>query len=83
MSKEKKKGTPKKEKGKRKGKKPEKMRKFTVSGKFMMGDTLQKFKKDVEALGEIRAREKIYQDLGSKHQVKRSRVIITTVEEVT
>lgn len=85
MSKEKEKGTPKKEKGKgkRKGKKPEKMRKFTVSGKFMMGDTLQKFKKEVEALGEIRAQEKIYQDLGSKHRVKRSRVIITTVEEMT
>ena len=69
----------KRRKGKSKGKK--KMRKFTISGKFMMGDTLQKFQKEVEALGEERAQEKIYQDLGSKHRVKRSRVIITAVEE--
>ena len=68
----------KKRKGKGKGKK---MKTFTVSGKFMMGDTLQKFQKEVEALGEERAQERIYQDLGSKHRVKRSRVIITTVEE--
>ena len=66
---------------KRKGKGKGKMKTFTVSGKFMMGDTLQKFQKEVEALGEERAQERIYQDLGSKHRVKRSRVIITTVEE--
>ncbi len=67
----------------KKSKKSKEMKKFTVSGKFMMGDTLQKFKKEVEALGKKRAQEKIYQDLGSKHGVKRSRVIITTVEEAT
>ncbi len=58
-----------------------KMRRFKVSGTFMMGDTLQKFQKDVEALGEKRAQEKVFQDLGSKHHVRRSWVIITSVEE--
>ncbi|KYK37250.1 MAG: hypothetical protein AYK18_10580 [Theionarchaea archaeon DG-70] len=58
------------------------MKEFRVSGKFMMGSTLQKFKKEVRALSEKRAREKIYQDLGSKHRVRRSRVLITTVEEI-
>ena len=47
----------------------------------MMGAVLQKFEKEVEASGERRAREKIFQDLGSKHRVKRSRVLITAVEE--
>ena len=47
----------------------------------MMGDVLQKFQKTIEARSESRAREKVYQDLGSKHRVKRSRVIVTTVEE--
>jgi large subunit ribosomal protein LX len=77
--KEKKEGTGKKHRNPPK-KKSRKMKKFTVSGTFMMGDTLQKFEKEVEALGENRARERILQDLGSKHRVKRSRVLITAVE---
>jgi ribosomal protein L20A (L18A) len=70
-------------KGKKEKKKDQKkkMKKFIVSGRFLMGDVLQEFQKEIEALGENRAREKTFQDLGSKHQVKRSRVIITTVEE--
>jgi large subunit ribosomal protein LX len=62
-------------------KKTKKRIKFTISGSFMMGDTMQKFQKEVEARSEGRAREKIYQDLGSKHRVKRSRVLIASVEE--
>ncbi|MBU7012527.1 MAG: 50S ribosomal protein L18a [Theionarchaea archaeon] len=72
----------KKKKTKLKKLKKLKMKEFRVSGKFMMGSTLQKFKKEVRALSEKRAREKIYQDLGSKHRVRRSRVLITTVEEI-
>ncbi len=70
-----------KAKEKAKKAKPKTMKKFIISGSFVMGDTLQKFQKEVEALGERRAREKIYQDLGSKHHVKRSRVLINNVEE--
>ena len=54
---------------------------FMVSGKFLMGDRIQKFQKEVEARGQKRAREKIYQDMGSRHRVKRSRIIIQHVEE--
>lgn len=57
-------------------------KKFIVSGKFLMGDTLQKFQREVEARGEQRAREKIYQDMGSRHRVKRSRILIQKVEEI-
>ena len=64
-------------------KKKMKPKTFRVSGNFMMGAALQKFQKEVTALGEKRARERIFQDLGSKHRVKRSRVVITSVEEVT
>jgi large subunit ribosomal protein LX len=63
------------------GVKEKKMKTFTITGKFVMGDSLHKFQKDVNALGEKRAREKIYQDLGSKHRVRRSRVLIDAVEE--
>jgi large subunit ribosomal protein LX len=61
--------------------KEKKMKTFTVTGKFVMGDSLQEFQKSVNARGEKRAREKIYQDLGSKHRVRRSRVLIDAVEE--
>jgi large subunit ribosomal protein LX len=54
---------------------------FIITGKFLMGDRLQKFQREVEARGEKRAREKIYQDMGSRHRVKRSRILIHTVEE--
>lgn len=68
---------------KKKAKKKMKPKTFRVSGSFMMGAALQKFQKEVTALGEKRARERIFRDLGSKHRVKRSRVVITSVEEVT
>jgi ribosomal protein L20A (L18A) len=61
--------------------KEKKIKKFSVSGTFLMGEVLQKFEKEVEARSEGRAKEKIFQDLGSKHGVKRSRVLIGTVEE--
>jgi large subunit ribosomal protein LX len=62
--------------------KSKKMKTYSISGQFMMGDVLQKFEKEIKALSEKRARERIYQDLGSKHRVKRSRVLIDSVEEV-
>ncbi|MGC1120112.1 MAG: 50S ribosomal protein L18Ae [Candidatus Methanofastidiosia archaeon] len=61
--------------------KEKKVKTFTITGKFVMGDLPQKFKKDVNARGEKLARERIYQDLGSKHRVRRSRVLIDAVEE--
>ncbi|MBU6997312.1 MAG: hypothetical protein HXS41_10430 [Theionarchaea archaeon] len=61
--------------------KERKMKTFTVTGNFVMGSSLQKFQKSVSARGEKRAREKIFQDLGSKHRVRRSRVLIDKVEE--
>ncbi|MBU7013415.1 MAG: hypothetical protein HXS52_03090 [Theionarchaea archaeon] len=63
------------------GRKEKKMKTFTVTGEFVMGDSLQKFQKDIVARGEKRAREKIFQDLGSKHRVRRSQVLIDAVEE--
>ena len=72
----------KKPKTKMKKKSQTEMKKFIATGRFMMGDKLQKFRKEIESTGEQRVREKIFQDLGSKHRVKRSRVLITAVEEV-
>lgn len=77
-SKEKEKSTGSKAKRKPKPK----MKKFKITGTFVMGDILQKFEKEVEATGEKRAQEKTFQELGSRHRVKRSRVLITSVEEV-
>ena len=79
--KEKKKAEPKSKPKVKSKTKEKKKKKFSVSGTFLMGEVLQKFEKEVEARSEGRAREKIFQDLGSRHGVKRSRVLIGTVEE--
>jgi len=47
-----------------------------------MGEKMQPFKKEVNALNEKNAIEKIYCDLGSKHRVKRNKIIIEKVEKV-
>ncbi len=56
--------------------------KFIIRGRFLMGEKMQPFKKEVNALNEKNAIEKIYCDLGSKHRVKRNKIIIEKVEKV-
>ncbi|MFQ5891341.1 MAG: 50S ribosomal protein L18Ae [Candidatus Methanofastidiosia archaeon] len=58
------------------------MLKFEIKGKFLMGNELQKFTKEVVAQKKEHAIEKIYCEFGSKHRVIRSRIFIEEVQEV-
>lgn len=56
---------------------------FRISGKFRMGENLQIFTKEFRAVSEESVIEKLYTDLGSKHKVKRNRIIIDEIKEIT
>ncbi len=55
---------------------------FTVKGKFLMGSSFQKFEKEISAVKEDNAVEKVFLDLGSKHGVKRKNIIIEHIKAV-
>ena len=55
---------------------------FRISGKFRMGEELQIFTKEFRAVSEESGIEKLYTDLGSKHKVKRNRIIIDKIKEI-
>lgn len=56
---------------------------FRIQGKFMMGDSLKPFTKELKAIKEEDIREKIYSDFGSKHGIKRSKIIIEEIKEIS
>ncbi len=56
---------------------------FRISGKFRMGEKLQIFTKEFRAVSEESVIEKLYTDLGSKHKVKRNRISIDEIKEIT
>ena len=56
--------------------------KFKIKGKFMMGETMQPFTREINALNEKNAIEKIYCDLGSKHKTPRNKIIIEEIEKI-
>jgi len=55
---------------------------FRISGKFRMGEELQIFTKEFRAVSKENGLEKLYTDLGSKHKVKRNRIIIDEIKEI-
>ncbi|MEZ0394274.1 MAG: 50S ribosomal protein L18Ae [Desulfurococcaceae archaeon] len=60
---------------------------YRVKGVMLIGHdrnpSWQKFVKEVRALNEREALEKVYSILGSNHKVKRRHVKIESVEEIT
>jgi large subunit ribosomal protein LX len=52
---------------------------FTVSGRFQTRDGHQEFTKTVEAPNENVAREHVLSQLGSQHNLKRTRVELSEV----
>ncbi|MBP1921570.1 large subunit ribosomal protein LX [Halorubrum alkaliphilum] len=52
---------------------------YTVSGRFQSRDGFQPFTKDVEAENEDLARERIYTQVGSQHNRKRTQIDIEEV----
>ncbi|QHN05739.1 50S ribosomal protein L18a [Methanothermobacter sp. THM-1] len=56
---------------------------FRVKGKFLMGEKLQPFTKELKAIKEEEIYEKLYSEFGSKHRVPRSKVKIEKIEEIS
>ena len=59
------------------------MKAYKVSGTFMMGDAWQSFTKEVVGESEKDVREVILSRLGSKHRVKRAKIRISEVTEIS
>lgn len=55
---------------------------FKIQGKFMMGNSLKPFTKELKAINEEDIYEKIYSDFGSKHGIKRNKIIIEEIKEI-
>jgi len=56
---------------------------FRVTGKITKPNLKTEFQKEVRALKQEQAVEKVYMELGSKHKVKRFHIKILKVEEVS
>ncbi len=56
---------------------------FRIQGKFMMGNSFKPFTKELKAINEDDIREKIYSDFGSKHGIKRSKIVIEEIKEIS
>ena len=56
---------------------------FKIQGKFMMGQGLKHFTKELKAISEDDIREKIYSEFGSKHRIGRSKIFIEDITEIS
>jgi len=56
---------------------------FKVQGKFMMGQGLKHFTKELKAVSEDDIREKIYSEFGSKHRIGRNKIFIEDIKEIS
>lgn len=59
------------------------MKVFRVKGTFLMGKRWQDFTKDVVGDDETIAKEQIFSRLGSKHRVKRAKIQIKDIKEIS
>ena len=55
---------------------------FRVKGEFPMGGRMQPFTKELVSTRAENAREKLLSDIGSKHKVKRAKIMIHSIEEI-
>ncbi|MGC9517040.1 MAG: 50S ribosomal protein L18Ae [Methanomicrobiales archaeon] len=55
---------------------------FRIQGKFMMGENLQPFIRELKAINEEDIYEKIYSEFGSKHGIGRDKIKIEEIEEI-
>ncbi|MFB6092444.1 MAG: 50S ribosomal protein L18Ae [Haloquadratum sp.] len=59
------------------------MSQFVVSGRFQSRDGYNEFETDVEAPNADVARERVYANIGSQHNLKRTQIEIDEVGEVS
>jgi large subunit ribosomal protein LX len=55
---------------------------FRVKGEFPMGARMQPFTKELASTGPDSVREKLLSEIGSKHKVKRAKILIHSIEEI-
>lgn len=58
------------------------MKIFRISGTFLMGNSKQEFTKEIIGKGKSEAIERLYSELGSKHNVNRRNIKIQKIKEV-
>jgi large subunit ribosomal protein LX len=56
---------------------------FRVKGKFPLGDEIQVFTKELKALSEENIYERIHAEFGSKHRIKKNKIIIEEIKEIS
>lgn len=54
---------------------------YVVQGKFKAGVQWEKFTKEVDALNQKNAEEKVVSLFGSKHRINRNQITIETIKE--
>jgi len=55
---------------------------YRVRGKFLMGGHMQPFALEMISMNPSDVRERVYSEFGSKHRVKRNRIVVESVEEI-
>jgi len=56
---------------------------FRIRGEIKKPEWKSSFRKDLRAVKQEDAIDKVYKELGSKHRVKRFQIKITSIEEIT
>jgi large subunit ribosomal protein LX len=56
---------------------------FRIHGKFMMGDTLHPFTRELKGIDEKDIKERIYSEFGSKHHIIRNKITIEEIVEIS
>jgi large subunit ribosomal protein LX len=56
---------------------------FRIQGKFVMGNSLKPFTKEMKAISEEDIKERIYSEFGSKHHIVRNQIHIEKIEEIS
>lgn len=56
---------------------------FRIQGKFMMGNNLKPFTRELKATNEEEIKERIYSEFGSKHHIKRNKIKIEQINEIS
>lgn len=56
---------------------------FRIQGKFMTGNSLKPFTREIKATNEEEIKERIYSEFGSKHHIKRSKIKIEDINEIS
>ncbi len=58
------------------------MKAYRVKGEFLMGGGVSPFNREIEAMDEENAREKMLSLIGSEHRCKRNKINVETITEV-